>query len=1009
MPMPVITKEISMKIKEVTYSKFNDIYDTRPKQEILSFDKLITKLSKPDILSKKNDASLISLSTYGERANEKGSLNHLGNIKEIGGIILDIDNKNEVVNSFEDIKDKLKGINYFAYTTFNHTKERHKFRVIIPFIKAISPDFYSCVFEYFNSIFNNDIDNASNNANQFYFVPSYSEDNKNNHLSEHDATGSFFDPIAVGITKKTITKDKYINNDVKKIESNIKVSDLDQNINVDSNEIALDSETIHIIKTGDTKKCNGDHSAVYFGVICQLLAHGCDDITIASILFKPEYKISEWYEYKGLKFLEDDIERAIIKNNDTRYHYNIKPHYKSKDILDKKQAQNKLNKCVKKAIKSKTKVIAIKGTTGLGKTQGIVNAVSKNRDKRFEIYVTTHKLAEEIYDSLKKEDKNISSIIIGGRSHEMNGETLCEKHGLANVVARKGGNVFSSMCTNPKTQPCHKYDKCEYINQYKKRYRVKIYTHEHLKLPRTFLDNDYPDYVIIDESFFRTMIETYENIPVDIIQYIKHRKLANQIHYALIKGYPLLTYLRKKFRAELLPTIKQTIKKTAPNIPLITPETSEIEAKKALKNINMEGQKLKILLENLHSELIEFPKREHSQSVRYHENMIRFVNRHEITRFIIPEEEFSPENGTTDNNIEARQIPILLIDADYEKEIAQVFFPSIRSWTIYAQLNIDVVQVNSTTNATSRFMLDDDKSHLNEIQFVIDNICENEEVLIIGPSRVVGNDNTSTQSLLKLPKNCKFEHFGNLRGIDEYKDYNMVIIIGRLEYPTPVVEDYAAALWWDTPEELLLSQKLTSEVRGYSYKYGKMGVNVSVHPDWQVQLIMEHLREREILQAIGRIRAVHSDVTKSVYILSNLVLDLEVDHLTSMKDLSNDGHKLEHLMNSYDSVMSLSPQILFERHPKVFTTKNAVTKTCNRFKDSICKINGLTPLEKRGRSNWFSTLYADTCCFVTYKVVNAKHKNLTAMVKKGVSSAKVKSELKALHGGKHIKIRKFVY
>ncbi len=58
----------------------------------------------------------------------------------------------------------------------------------------------------------------------------------------------------------------------------------------------------------------------------------------------------------------------------------------------------------------------------------------------------------------------------------------------------------------------------------------------------------------------------------------------------------------------------------------------------------------------------------------------------------------------------------------------------------------------------------------------------------------------------------------------------------------------------------------------------KLGILVDVHPDPYCQMVLEQIRERESEQAIDRLRLVRQD-GKRVIILSNVVLDLDVDEV----------------------------------------------------------------------------------------------------------------------------------
>ena len=65
-------------------------------------------------------------------------------------------------------------------------------------------------------------------------------------------------------------------------------------------------------------------------------------------------------------------------------------------------------------------------------------------------------------------------------------------------------------------------------------------------------------------------------------------------------------------------------------------------------------------------------------------------------------------------------------------------------------------------------------------------------------------------------------------------------------------------------------------------------VKVKVHPDRRVQAVVEQAREAEMLQAIDRLRLIHSPRKKIVCILCNIPLDIPVDELVTWKQLTGD-------------------------------------------------------------------------------------------------------------------------
>ena len=65
-------------------------------------------------------------------------------------------------------------------------------------------------------------------------------------------------------------------------------------------------------------------------------------------------------------------------------------------------------------------------------------------------------------------------------------------------------------------------------------------------------------------------------------------------------------------------------------------------------------------------------------------------------------------------------------------------------------------------------------------------------------------------------------------------------------------------------------------------------VDVSVHPDPRAQALLEQVREREMEQAVARLRLVHRDRPATVYLLTNMPLNLEVATLTTWNALARD-------------------------------------------------------------------------------------------------------------------------
>lgn len=105
--------------------------------------------------------------------------------------------------------------------------------------------------------------------------------------------------------------------------------------------------------------------------------------------------------------------------------------------------------------------------------------------------------------------------------------------------------------------------------------------------------------------------------------------------------------------------------------------------------------------------------------------------------------------------------------------------------------------------------------------------------------------------------------------------------------------------------------------------------NVSVHPDPRVQAVVQQGREAEMLQAIDRLRLIHTEKRKTVYILCNIPLDIPVDELVTWKQLIGDrrlGDALAECDETGWDAVSLAPRELHRLFPDLWATEKAAER-----------------------------------------------------------------------------------
>ena len=177
-------------------------------------------------------------------------------------------------------------------------------------------------------------------------------------------------------------------------------------------------------------------------------------------------------------------------------------------------------------------------------------------------------------------------------------------------------------------------------------------------------------------------------------------------------------------------------------------------------------------------------------------------------------------------------------------------------------------------------------------------------------------------------------HFGNLRGTNEFKHHEVVIVLGR-ELPSPRdAERLAKAIWYDTKQSIrCIKEDKRGQVdypkrrHAYTMRDGsQQSVEVKVHPDPRVQAVVEQVREAEMVQAIDRLRLIHSPRRKTVYIPCNIPLGIPVDELVTWRQLAGDGRLTRALEaceeNGWDA-LPLAAKELSRLLPELWRTRKA--------------------------------------------------------------------------------------
>lgn len=273
--------------------------------------------------------------------------------------------------------------------------------------------------------------------------------------------------------------------------------------------------------------------------------------------------------------------------------------------------------------------------------------------------------------------------------------------------------------------------------------------------------------------------------------------------------------------------------------------------------------------------------------------------------------------------------PLLMLDATANETVNAKLFGPVDTVRIDAEQKAFVIQIYDRTGSNMSWA--EQESKVEDLAHVL--ACRalyGDRVLCVSHKKLA-----SELRDMDLPNGVAIEHFGNLRGKDEYKDYETIFITGRNQPRPSDVEGIARAVFWDDEApltyelaaafEVPTGTYLPTELRGYAARgeaLGK-GVNVNAFTDQRIEAVHQQLREAETAQAIARLRLVRSETRKIVILLANLPVEMQVDRLvqwTGMMPIEADR-----ILDRY-GFLPLTPKGLLMLLPSIFKTYEQAKK-----------------------------------------------------------------------------------
>jgi hypothetical protein len=551
---------------------------------------------------------------------------------------------------------------------------------------------------------------------------------------------------------------------------------------------------------------------------------------------------------------------------------------------------------------------AIRLTMGTGKTQQtIAHLKAYLADKygqKIEVYVPRHDLASEWENELEGINAKVIHIFprTGG---QWNDDTktypypiMCQRADYVRDLEDKGHSIYGNACLSRTTgERCSFFDECAYLDQFQQsdddagvENTIRIYTHASLFLSRNEFERQAtPDLVIIDEAFLASAVSNLPSIPVSDVT--RHLRFDGSTDLGFYLGECLsthngdLSYLRDKdIGAFELQAVSLEGLNSAASFSADTTQSRNVRSAKLYKNLN---------------KLIEIAAREVEDQGRDSFEQLAF-NSHKGEIVIC---EYKPIRVP-------QSAPLLYLDATADPIITEAYLPDLKYHRIDVRQLAVVSQVYDRTGSNSFWnnKIADEQKNLSEpiydpqhndlsslITILNEWVKAGESPLLVAHKDLCDH----LRGHPTLNEGVAVAHFMSLRGTNEYQDRSVIFITGRNQPPQDDIERQARAIFGNSGYPLGkddLKDLPSDQVEYWLSKrspHSPAAITVPTFSDPRIEAVQKQIREAETVQAIARLRLVWAEYQKRVFLLSNLPVEMPVDHLIEFSDLMPDRLEME--------------------------------------------------------------------------------------------------------------------
>jgi hypothetical protein len=613
-------------------------------------------------------------------------------------------------------------------------------------------------------------------------------------------------------------------------------------------------------------------------------------------------------------------------------------------------------------------VHGVRAAAGLGKTAIALQFLARPEmaGKHINYYVPEQRLSTELIERFSATNRQQRALVIRGRGQKLpDGTPMCRKAELAEQIARLGQSVTNRLChhvhENGRDERCEFYDTCPYVAQMAdKGPAVRFLPHQYLFVAGEGLPK--PDLVVIDERFWPASLRGVEHpysitvarldhwtqvpLPGPRAHAVVDADASEKLHrvsrtlYALIKAdaFTVAKIVEAGVTAADCRFAAGCHYRLVEDLPVSPGQEAAVQRQRIEQYRSNEAMRMGRFFGLLADE-IELG-REEIRSLRVRRDAVR-------------------KDGEREDRIEMvwsadlkiGDVPVQVLDADLDVNIARRFLPTMADPTIIAVERRYAAVLQITDYPVSKRRLAGGKAEadregkrranrrrdlrsLVEVEAAQHGNARGSSVLCVSYKDV--HEWMDEQSPIA---GADFTHFNALRGKDRWRGVSTVIVAGRPQPSVEELERTTRALFWKDPRPIAYlkpdengQRRLPKEKRTYrAHGIAPQEVGVEFHPDPFCAAVLQQIREAEVVQAVDRARLLHrtADRPCRVHVLTNLVLPLTV-HAFSTWGAMVPG-RIDRAWARSKGVLPLSPQWLARNLPDIFgTSAYGAEKTAQR-------------------------------------------------------------------------------